>query len=167
MQRKAAHHKNMADATKRSISTLKRDLRNVNDTEDSSRVQLLAEKLEALQLELAKHKEEHDACMFQIRGYVPLQHKKLWGYKRIFGHARKHKSKTESPFLQHRESDQAAPVVERKRTTPWEQTVQDVASAAAAETRQDLRKELAKQKRQEQGGMDDVFSQKLGSARRD
>ncbi|KAH6874771.1 hypothetical protein B0T10DRAFT_414919 [Thelonectria olida] len=155
LQRKAAHHKNMADATKRSISTLKRDLRNVNDTEDSSRVQLLAEKLEALQLELAKHKEEHDACMFQIRGYVPLQHKKLWGYKRIFGHARKHKSKTESPFLQHRESDQAAPVVERKRTTPWEQTVQDVASAAAAETRQDLRKELAKQKRQEQGGMDD------------
>ncbi|KAI5462090.1 hypothetical protein BGZ63DRAFT_355037 [Mariannaea sp. PMI_226] len=150
LQRKAAYHKNQIDGYKKTIATMKADLRDIKEGPMSSGLDKdITRKLEELEKEVSKHRESYHNAMSELRGYVPQQHKKLWGYKKIFGHERKPRPQEESPFLRYKVSGESAAMVERKQVKPWEQTVEEVALAAAAEERQSLRQTLAEQKKSE------------------
>ncbi|CAM1500560.1 Fc.00g097220.m01.CDS01 [Cosmosporella sp. VM-42] len=186
-QRKAAHHKQQEKGYRHTISTIKNDISQQSGEEAGDSVSNLVVQLEDLEKEAAKHRKLYDEAMLKVRGRPALPHKKYMGYKKIFGHSKKPKSPTQSPYLSIQEPtpDPETTPVEPEPEVSWDQSmIQQVDANARAEQlalrrqvskdrkaeKQALKKQLEMERQAEEKAKKeaaDPFQAKLASARRD
>ncbi|KAF7545044.1 hypothetical protein G7Z17_g9483 [Cylindrodendrum hubeiense] len=167
LQRKAAYHKTQAEGYRKTISVIQNDMKQSStDSSQSSNeaVSSLADKLEDVKKQAAKHREEYQKAMLQIRGRHAVPHKKFMGHWKILGRPRKPREAAKSPFIVPERPESVDPTAENNSDVSWEPTVEE---AAAAEESNDVKANRVAQRKDGKGSPDDPFAEKLTTGRRD
>lgn len=128
LRQKASYHRNTIKSSKAEVARIKEEMEKPDAPES------LSEDLEALEIELAVHKEDYDSCARQLRENP--EEKRAEEYKirkSTFPRPKPPRPRSASPWLLHQEAEEFRPVEERRRSYPWEKPVGAAAATASGE----------------------------------